>query len=246
MTNRRTTVLVVALLIGSIAGFFAYTYINSVQDRAYHGAQLVRVFVVSKDIEKNLGGDEALATGLIKSDAIPQKFRPGSALTDRNVVKGKVALTRLSAGQVVVEGMFVDPRVAQVTAAKRIPAGQVAVTISVDPVHGVAGLIVPGDRVNIMSLDATGNQRTLYQNVDVLFIGATAAPDPGSVQVVTNPGSGLITLAVPQEAAQKITFIAGDKQGVYLSLVPPDNQPIQIPPSNGGNVFTGQLTPYAH
>ena len=72
-------------------------------------AKLVRVFVVKADVEKILGGDQALADGLIKSDAIPEKFRPGSALTDKDVIEGKVALTRLSAGQVLVDGMFVDP-----------------------------------------------------------------------------------------------------------------------------------------
>ncbi len=246
MTNRRTTILVVALLIGGIAAFLAYAYVNSVQKRAYGDAKLVQVFVVKADVEKNLGGDQALADGLIKSDAIPEKFRPGSALTNKDVIKGKVALTRLSAGQVLVDGMFVDPRAAQVTAAKRIPAGQVAVTISVDPVHGVAGLAVPGDKVNIMAAAADGSQHTLYQNVDVLFIGATAAPEAGSTEVVANPGSNLVTLAVPQVAAQRITLLAATGTGLYLTLVPPDNQPVPIPPANAGNVFSGGLTPYAN
>jgi pilus assembly protein CpaB len=247
VTNRRTTVLVVALLIGALAAFFAYGYVNSVQDKAYKGARLVRVFVVKKDVEKNLGGDQALEKGLIQADSIPEKFRPGSALTDKNVIKGKVALTKLTAGQVLVDGMFVDPRVAQVTAAKRIPAGQVAVTITVDTVHGVAGLVVPGDKVNIMGQGPDG-QHTIYQNVDVLFIGGTAAPEAGSTQAVVNPGSNLITLAVPQDAAQKLIFLASiqpDKM-LYLTLVPPDNQPTNVGPTNNGNLFTGGRTPYAN
>lgn len=249
MTNRRTTVLVVALAIGALAAFFAYGYVNSVQSRAYKGAQLVRVFVVSKDIEKNLGGDEALGKGMIKADAIPAKFRPGTALTDKDVIKGKVALTKLSAGQVLVDGMFVDPRVAQVTAAKRIPAGQVALTVSVDPVHGVAGLVVPGDKVNLMTADPKdGSQRTLYQNVDVLYIGATAAPEAGSTQAVAAPtaGSNLVTFAVPQEAAERIAFAARADGGIYMTLVPPDNQAQSPAPINPGNLFTGGATPYAH
>jgi pilus assembly protein CpaB len=248
VTNRRTSVLIVALLIGALAAFFAYGYVNSVQDKAYKGARLVRVFTVKKDVEKNLGGDQALDQGLIQADSIPEKFRPGSALTDKNVIRGKVALTKLTAGQVLVDGMFVDPRIAQVTAAKRIPAGQVAVTISVDQVHGVAGLVVPGDKVNIMGVGPDGAQHTLYQNVDVLFIGNTAAPEAGSTASVTNPGSSLMTLAVPQDAAQKLVFLASqqsDKQ-LYFTLVPPDNQPTSVSPANNGNVFSGGPTPYAH
>jgi hypothetical protein len=105
---------------------------------------------------------------------------------------------------------------------------------------------VPGDKVNIMTKAPDGSQRTLYQNVDVLFIGATAAPEAGSTAVVTNPGSNLITFAVPQEAAQRIVFASTSEAGIYLTLVPPDNQPTNPAPINGGNLFTGGATPYAH
>ena len=43
--------------------------------------------------------------------------------------------------------MFVDPADGLVTLLARIPDDQVAITISVDQVRGVAGLIVPGDLV---------------------------------------------------------------------------------------------------
>jgi pilus assembly protein CpaB len=118
----------------------------------------------------------------------------------------------------------------------------VAVTVSVDQVHGVAGLIVPGDKVNIMVYVDTA-QRVLLQNVPVLFIGTTAAPQAGATEAVTNPGSDLITFAVPQTEATKIVYAAGQPGGIYLSLVPPDNQPVQVPPVNPGNLFTGPLTP---
>jgi pilus assembly protein CpaB len=250
VTNKRTAVLVLSLLIGSIAAFFTYMYVNSAESRAYNGAKLVQVFVVKSDIAKDTGGDEALANGAIRADSVPAKFRPASALTDKNVVKGKVALTKLSAGQVLVDGMFVDPRIAQVTAAKRIPAGQVAMSIAIDAVHGVAGLVVPGDHVNIMSHDKDGNQRTLFENVEVLYIGATAAPEAGSTQAVQTPTSNLVTFAVPQIAAQRIVTAWQNRApdgspDVFLTLVPPDNQPTPIPPINTGNLFSGGVTPYA-
>ena len=31
--------------------------------------------------------------------------------------------------------------------------------------------------------------------------------------------------------------------GLYLTLVPSDNQPVQVPPVNAGNLFSGPLTP---
>ena len=242
MTPRRTVILVVAIVVAAVAAFATYAWLNGVQDRAYDDAKLVRVYKVAKDIEKGTGGEQALESESIRADEAPEEFRPATALTDINVIRGKVALTRLAAGQVVVDGMFVEPRVAQVTAARRIEPGRVAVTISADQVTGVAGLIVPGDRVNIMANTPTGIQM-LFQNVEILFIGTTAAPEAGETQAVAATTSNLITFSVPPLAAEKIVQ-ATKSGGIYLTLVPPDNQPVPVPPVNAGNLFTGGLTPY--
>ncbi|TMK84111.1 MAG: hypothetical protein E6G57_15200 [Actinobacteria bacterium] len=132
-----------------VAAGAIYSYLNSVQNRAYNDAKLVKVYRVDKDVKKGLPGEQAIDQGYVKSSDIPQKYRPTTALTDINAIRGKVALNDLSAGQVVVDGMFVEPRAATVSFAQRIPAGQVAVTIQVDQVRGLASLIVPGDQVPV-------------------------------------------------------------------------------------------------
>lgn len=244
MTPRRTVMLVVAVVVAAIAAFATYAWLNGVQDRAYDDATLVRVYKVAKDIDKGVTGEQALESESVRAGRAPQEFRPGTALTNINVIRGKVALTKLSAGQIVVDGMFVEPRAAQVTAAQRIPAGQVAVTISADQVAGVAGLLVPGDKVDIMVSSPTSTNM-LFQNVNILFIGQTAAPEAGETDVVEPTTSGLITFAVPAAAAQRIV-LATKQPGatIHMALVPPDNQPVPVPPANPGNLFTGGLTPY--
>ena len=215
MTTRRTLIIIAALVVGLLASVGAYAYLDSAQDRAYVDATLVKVFKVKKDIPKGAGGDQVISEEKVSSDEMPQEFRPGNAITDLNAIRGKVALTNLSSNQVLVEGMFVDPRTAQVTAAQRVPAGQVAVTVSLDQVQGVAGLLVPGDKVNMMIAEQTpagaANVSHLFQNVNVLFIGTTAAPEAGDTAAVTNPGSNLITFAVPPLAAAKIAAIQWSK-----------------------------------
>jgi pilus assembly protein CpaB len=240
--NRRTVILIVAVVVALVAAGAIYSYLNSVQDRAYNNAKLVKVFRVEKDINKGLAGETAIDQDYVKSGDIPQKYRPTTALTDINAIRGKVALNNLSTGQIVVDGMFVEPRAAQVSFAQRIPPGQVAVTIQVDTIRGVAGLIVPGDQVDIMA-QAQDGQRYLFQNVNVLAVGSTPAPQPGDTTATTTQtiGGGLMTFAVPPLAAAKISVASG----VYLTLVPPGNQPIAVPPVNPGNLFTGPLTPYA-
>src|SRR5207253_8923040 len=89
------------------------------------------------------GGDSA-KTGS------PRKFYPAKAIVDAQSLRGKVALAPLSAGLPVVHGSLVEPRVAQESSAQRLEKGMQAVTLSVSDVQGVARLVVPGDRVNIM------------------------------------------------------------------------------------------------
>ena len=243
MGNRRTVILIVAVIAAVVAAGAIYGYLNSVQDRAYADAKLVKVYRVDKDIKKGLPGEQAIDQNYIVSGDIPQKYRPTTALTDINAIRGKVALNDLSACQIVVDGMFVDPRVATVSFAQRIPAGQVAVTVQVDSVHGVANLVVPGDQVNLLA-SAPDGERYLFQNVNVLAIGATPAPQPGETTSATTPTqvqSGLMTFAVPPLAAAKIAIASG----LYLTLVPPGNQPVAVPPVNPSTLFTGPLTPYA-
>lgn len=225
-----------AAVLAAVAAVATFVYVRGIESRAFDDAELVEVFVASADIPKGTPGESAAAGG-IKASKIPAKFRPGTALTSLDAIKGKVALSGVSANTVIVDGLFVDPRTAQVTFSQRIPAGNVAITVSVDQVRGVAGLLVPGDKVNILVADS-GSQRVLYQNVPIIAIGTTAAPEPGETQQVANPGSGLITFAVPPESASRIAFAATQGGGLYLTLVPQDNQSVDIPPINAGNLFT--------
>lgn len=227
---------VVAAVLAAVAAVATFVYVRGIESRAFDDAELVEVFVASADIPKGTPGEAAAAVA-IKASRIPAKFRPGTALTSLDAIKGKVALSAVSANTVIVDGLFVDPRTAQVTFSQRIPAGNVAITVSVDQVRGVAGLLVPGDKVNILVADS-GSQRVLYQNVPIIAIGTTAAPEPGETQQVANPGSGLITFAVPPESASRIAFAATQGGGLYLTLVPQDNPSVEIPPINAGNLFT--------
>ena len=241
MGSRRTLIVVAAIVLAALAAATTFVYVRGIEERAFRGAELVEVFVVSKDIPRGLPGEQA-ANEFVKASKVPRDLFPSTALTALDPLAGKVALAPLSANTILVEGQFVDPRQAQVTFSQKIPAGKVAITVSVDQVRGVAGLLVPGDKVNILVVDG-GAQRVLFQNVDIIDIGTTAAPQAGETEAVANPGSGLITFAVPPESASRIAYAATQGGGIYLTLVPTDNQPVPVPPISGGNLFPGSLTP---
>jgi pilus assembly protein CpaB len=241
--NKRTVIIIAALVVALIAGVATYSYLDTTQERANKDARLVEVYKVKKDIPKGFSGDQAIAEKYVALDKIPERFRPLTSVTDVNTIKGKVSLTALSANQVVVDGQFVDPRIEQVTFSERIPKGQVAITLSYDQVHAVAGLLVPGDKVNMIVADPKDQrQRFLFQNVNILAIGTAAAPQAGETNTVAaGTGAGLITFAVPPLAAEKLV-VAG--ASAYLTLVAPDNAPVDVPPVGPNDLFSGGLTPY--
>jgi len=243
MNSRRTIIIVLAVAVAAVAAVANVTYLDNVQNKAYGNAKRVYVYRVKKDIAKGTRGEDATGKGFFEKKQIPQEFRPGNALTNPDQVKGKVALANFSAGQVLVDGMFVDPIKAQTTTRDRILPGQVAFTVSVDQVHGVGNLLFPGDQVNIMVKDDK-YMRLLYQNVDILFIGTSGAPQAGETKEVSTPGGGMITFAAPEDAAQRIVLASQSEGGIYLALVPRNNKPVATPPIvSKDSLFTTTLTP---
>ena len=92
--------------------------------------------------------------------------------------------------------------------------------------------------------------RYVYQNVEVLAIDKTLTPDLGessTEEEAAARNNGMITLAVPPEAAQVMLSVG--LENLYLSIVPPGYEPTELPPIDYGDpVLPGededQLTPY--
>jgi pilus assembly protein CpaB len=278
-------ILIAAVVVGTISAFLVFNYVNSADSRARAGAREVDILKVQSDIQKGLSGREAVQQGKIVHTKIPAEFKPQTAITDESIIADKVAVANYTTGQILVDGMFADPIDNQITFAGRVPSDCgaidpatnkpeqcVAVTISVDQVRGVAGVIVPGDLVNVLVLpdnqSSSANPaggpisnpaRVLYQAVKVLFVDKTAVPQPGETtqtgtstatangQAQTQVNSGLITLEVPAKASQLIASISPDK--LYLTLLPPDYTPEALPQVNANPAVlpgedASQLTPY--
>jgi pilus assembly protein CpaB len=263
-------ILIAAIAVGAIAAFALFSYVQGIEDRANENAERVEIYKVAQDIPKGLPGEQAVTDGYVVRDEIPSEFLPANYTTSLDTIEGKVALNTLSANQVLVEGMFVDPASALITFAERLEDGNVTMTVAVDQVRGAAGLLVPGDEVNILvnvegleDAEAEGSEgeptgpagtyaqpaRYLYQRVPIIAVGRSAVPQPGETvdsTAAADTGSGTITFAVPPEAAQRIASV--DPAAIYLSLVPPDYAPVPLPPFDLAESLPGEdaarLTPF--
>jgi pilus assembly protein CpaB len=267
VSSRRTLILIAAVVVGAIAAYALWAYIGGIEDEANDNAERVEIFKIVQDIPKGTFGDEAFAQGFIEEDVIAKEYRPATAITDPSQIDGLVAISDLAANQVVVSDQFVSQQESLSTFSQLLKNNEVAVTVSIDQVHGVAGLLVPGDFVNIMvstkAVDAQGNEvaptpagegqviwdpsfRFLYQKVQILAIGQTRQLEPGETAATNEDGtpvdqtssSGLVTFVVPAEAAQRIA--TASEKGLYFTLVAKDYQPVPLPPLPGSENLPGE------
>lgn len=200
-------ILVGALVIGAIAAFVLFQYVNGLKDEVYEGARKVDAYRVQTQIKRGTPGDEALTTQQIVQQQIPQDFVPSTAITTGDEIKNKVAAFDLAPGTVVVRDMFVDQSQTTITFRQRLKnKDHVAMSFAVDDVRSVGGFLVAGDEVNMMINQQIENEagendpcvidetqarqgggtictltpaRMLYQKVQILAVGNTTALEPG-------------------------------------------------------------------
>ena len=270
MSSRRTLILIGAIVMGALAALLIFNYVGSVEDQAKGDSQRVSVVVVSGAIDAGTKADVAIADGRITVGDRPQKDLPSNAVTQLADIKGRIAAISLAPGEVLTSNKFVNSNDATNSKSTVLEKGQVAITVSVDQLRSVAGLVQPGDYVNMMvtvkeEYDATGaviagtdkvpGVEYLYQKVRVLAVGksfgtpvAAAAPAvPGEAAPTTTapPASDLMTFALPPDAAQ-VVAAAADAGSLRLALVRPDYEPVDVPQYRPSGIFPGALgqTPY--
>ena len=264
--TRRLLIAGLALLLAVAAGGGAYLSLRGIQRRAYHDATLVPVYRVDKTVPAGTPASALLSQGLVGRGQIPEQYRPAGAVTNLSSIQGELATAELPPGQVLDSSQFSAPAsVSANTPAALIPKGDVAISVAVDLVHGVSGLVQPGDEVDILVEvgGSPGVERFLYQDVQVLAVGTSTVAPSGVPTVASSNGStatptttvapsaasGLITFAVPPAAAQRIALAESDGGGVegelYLALVPSSGttRPAPYPAVGGGSLFTSQPTP---
>jgi pilus assembly protein CpaB len=259
-------ILVAAILIGIVAAFGLYQYIQKVEEDATPNP--VTAYVLKADIPR--GTPFAQAQASIERKTISADIRPANFVADLKELENKVAITNLSANQVLVDNLFVSADVATTSSRDRLADGMVAVALPIDGVRAVGGLLQPGDEVNILvapdavseltvPVAAEGSQnavelaspytksaRYMYQKVRILSIGTAVRPVAGEpvaeadgTSTAQTENAGTIVFEVPAYAAQRL--IAVDPSLIYLTLVPKTWVPTAITPIPTGELVGGAL-----
>ena len=163
MNSRRTIILVVAIAMAGLAAMGLLIYVRGIEDNVYAGRELVTVWVAEGEIPKGASGSDLEDRGLIVEKQIPTEFAPDLKINvPREEIVGLVAVNNIPANQTIVKGMFAAPAIVQTGVTDRLDErvddeenlrrrDMTTFTFNVGQTNGVAGLLEPGDFVNIMT-----------------------------------------------------------------------------------------------
>jgi pilus assembly protein CpaB len=228
MRSKSTILLLIALGCGMIA---SVGISQVVLDRKPSNApRLVEIFVAVQDIDAS----QKITAEKIKLEKWPADRVPEGALKDLKLVDGKFANQRLYSGEPVLVKKLMD---SLESSALKIPEGFRLVTLPVKADTGVAGLIRPGDRVDVVgffeksSAISAPTTKTVLENVRVFAI------DSQTVQSSEEQGgtaAKTVSLLVRREDQEAWTW-ALELGKLRLSLRHPSESAVDPEDAQGPN-----------
>jgi pilus assembly protein CpaB len=192
----------------------------------------------------------------------PVDFIQPTAVNDPELAVGKVALAPIKAGEQILGNKIMEP--GPITGLSlQVSPGKRAVTLPTDEIRGIAKLIKPGDRVDIIAaLDVgTGpNQKrevqTLMEDVVILATGTRvinelprlfeqSGKDLFEVNKRGDTSFTTITVEASPKQAQDLIYILSTSPGsIFLTLRhPSDNGPVRLANATLESVLRKVTTP---
>jgi len=248
----KSRLVLISLGVALFALLLVYSYLYKKEKELLSLATPIQVLVAAKDIPEGSLLDETA----VETVEIPKKFVQPGALTQPVEVLDRIAAVPMLKGSQVLDSLFRPA--AEEGVARKIPADKRAYSIAVNDVTAVAGLVRPGDFVDILVTAQTGSiqqgqsvpegsiARLLLQNILVLAanqrstagVGPRVAPGQqtaGSLASSVTPENQkgpsavrTLTLALTPDEAQK-TALAQEIGSLSVSLRSSWQKPEQQP-----------------
>ncbi|MFH1017575.1 MAG: Flp pilus assembly protein CpaB [Pseudomonadota bacterium] len=169
--------LLFAVLCGLLAAILTFLYWSE-RERKWQGKfGSVSVLVATRTIERY----QTIEEGMLAVKSIPRDFVEPNAKTAEDVgsVVGLMADAMIAAGSQITLEKITAPGASRISSA--VPKEMRACTLSVNEITGVAGLIRPGDSVDVLGTFKGVDEKTrvanraevltLFQNMQVLSVG---------------------------------------------------------------------------
>jgi pilus assembly protein CpaB len=258
----RGLVVVLALILATLATVGVFLYSRGVKEDARTGGDLVTVVVSKVDIPANSDLNQFIADDKFKALEVPRDAVVADAVTQLSQLQDQRNSVFIFAGEQIPVGRVQGGEVPG--GLLSIPEGHQALTVALDAPRAISGTLAGGDNVSIYatftgveivklnkkfeaaptSTTTTGETPrfdttvVLVPQVEVLRVITDVTPSdvPGEQQQSTSDSNIQVILALTPEEAQKLVFAL--EMGVpYLSLLPPDEDGVQLDPLTMAKIF---------
>ena len=198
------TPLVIALVLGLLAGIIAWSAIKKREADVRRGWSLVPVVVASQDIPAGA----VVTLDMLSQRSVPEQFVTSSVVKPDSAtyVVGQKVLVALQKGDPLLWSQFETTRAAERLSAK-VQKKVRAITIESRPTTAVGGWIRPNDHVDVIG---TFRDPQTDENVAVTLLQNVIVLATGKVTGTTNVN------LIPEEA--EILTLAGELGNLTLSL----------------------------
>lgn len=184
MANRLA--LLAAVVLGVVAALAVNYHVKSKEEEQASRFALTEIAVARRTLKP---GEELTISfgrgGMIQYKRIPQEGIASGMIT-RDAIRrfnGYVVRERIEVGEPLFRDRLQPPYEQAETQASVVADGMRAVTLSVDLVSGVAGLLRPGDRVDVLGTfrlkDGTNKTVYLLQNARIISLDSRTELSPG-------------------------------------------------------------------
>ena len=205
---------------GSGASIYAKNWLQAQQGETEETQDTTQVIVASREIPYG----QVVELSHLREVAWPSDAVPDGVFTTKEDVVGLIVNQSALPGDLMLQARVVEKLEGSRLSALIAPNKR-AITVRVDDVNGVAGFLLPGNRVDILAtmlVDRRAKTRTLLQNIKVLAIDQKASPDKDDPVVVR-----AVTLEADLEEAGLI-YAATTEGRIQLVLRNPEDVTVAI------------------
>ena len=256
--NQESKNLWMAVIFAVVAAGLLYSHIQEKNKAIAKKFGAKNTVVIAK---KDIGEMVPINDTHIELREMPVDFISPGSIKDMREVIGKVALAPFSKGEAIIQNKIIKP--SPLTGLSlQVSPGKRAMTIPVDNMRGVAKLLKPGDRIDLIAsiMIGTGQNKkkivkTVMQNVPILATGVKISNElpvlyeknkRGDEVIIRNltrdTNYSTITVEASPVEAQNLIFILNDNpKNLFISLRhPSDTGPIPVNISTSTETILGR------
>jgi pilus assembly protein CpaB len=236
-------VLIVAVVIGAIAAFSASSFLSGrlADIEAQKQGKTVNTVVAKRDLLRG----ETLSSDNVAVRSIPADYAQSGAVAPEQFgsIEGEALGFDLKAGEMLMWSQLEGKKVP--TFSTRIESGRRAITVAVDEINSISGLLEPGDLIDLLvTVDQQGKKTTvpLLQGVRVMATGQRSVDDPQSGEKRMYS-----TVTLNTDPLQAQTVVVAREAGRLTALLrnPQDNTPLQSLQGDLTSILGQRNTPAA-